>query len=89
MQAEFAKMQYQHQARMEELALQAQLNGNANAEKAQVDAVKEQMALEKQAIELDTARVQANSDKVKANVEMVKSVNSMMQPEVKKNEDFV
>ena len=86
MQAEFAKLQYQHQAKMEEMALQAQLNGNTNAEKAQADAVKEQMALEKQAIELDTVRVQAQADRVKAQAEVAKSVNSMVKPEVK-NED--
>lgn len=80
MEAEFAKMQYQHQARMEELALQAQLNGNANAEKAQTDAIKEQMALEKQAIELDTVRVRAQADQVKAEADVAKTVNSMVEP---------
>lgn len=88
MRAEFAKLQYQHQAKMEEMALQAELNGNSDAVKAQNDAIKEQMALEKEAIQLDTARVQAVADQTKAKAEMVKSVNSMVQPEVK-NEDFV
>lgn len=82
MQAEFAKLQYQHQAKMEEMALQAQLNGNVDAAKAQSDAAKEQMALEKQAIELDTAKVQAVADQTKAKAEMVKSMNSMVQPAV-------
>ena len=86
MEAEFAKLQYQHQARMEELALQAQLNGNADAAKAQADAAKEQMALERQAIDLDTARVRARADQAKAQAEVVKSVNSMVNPEVSRED---
>lgn len=87
MEAEFAKMQYQHQARMEELALQAKLNGNNDAAKAQTDAIKEQMALEKQAIELDTVRVRAQADQVKVAADVAKTVNSMVEPT--KNDEVV
>lgn len=87
--AEFAKMQYQHQAKMEEMALQAELNGNSDAIKAQNDAIKEQMALEKEAIQLDTARVQAVADQTKAKAEMAKAVDSMMQPAEVQYDDIV
>ena len=55
--ADFAKMDLQHQQKMEEMALQAQLDAGGDAIKAGAEAEKAQMDLEKSAIQLDTTRV--------------------------------
>ena len=64
-QADFAKMDLQHQHKMEEMALQSELNGGADAVKAQAEAEKAQMDLEKTAIQLDATKVKAQADMTK------------------------
>lgn len=64
-QADFAKMDLQHQHKMQEMALQAELNGGADAVKAQTEAEKAQMDLEKTAIQLDATKVKAQADMAK------------------------
>lgn len=75
--ADFLKMELQHKQKMEEMALQAELNQGADAIKAQTDSVKAQIDLKKSAIQLDTAMV-------KAGAEMAKAMNEGD----KKNEDI-
>ena len=62
LQFELTKMQYDHQARMEEMALKAQLDGNANAAKAEADAAKAQVEIEKEAIGLELAERKARGE---------------------------
>lgn len=64
--ADFAKMDLQHQHKMEEMALQAQLDAGGDAIKAGAEAEKAQMDLEKSAIQLDTTRVKSAAEIVKA-----------------------
>ena len=64
--ADFAKMDLQHQQKMEEMALQAQLDAGGDAIKAGAEAEKAQMDLEKSAIQLDTTRVKGATEIVKA-----------------------
>ena len=64
--ADFLKMQMQHEQAMEMEAFKAELNGNADAQKAQADAIKSQMDLEKQAIQLDTTKIKAAAEIAKA-----------------------
>lgn len=64
--ADFAKMDLQHQQKMEEMALQAQLDAGGDAIKAGAEAEKAQMDLEKTAIQLDTTRVKGATEIVKA-----------------------
>ena len=64
--ADFAMQDLKHQQKMEEMALQSQLNGNGDAIKAQAESQKAQMDLEKTAIQLDTAKVKAATDIAKA-----------------------
>lgn len=61
-QLELTKMQYQHQAKMEEMALQAQLDGNTEAVRAEAEAEKAQMEIEKQAIGLELAERKARGE---------------------------
>lgn len=81
--ADLIKLDMQHQNKMEEMALQAELNSGADAGKEMLDAQKAQMDLEKSAIQLDTAKIKANADKVKADAEMTKAMFGGMN-----NEDF-
>lgn len=64
--ADFAKMDLQHQHKMEEMALQSQLDAGGDAIKAGAEAEKAQMDLEKSAIQLDTTRVKSAAEIVKA-----------------------
>lgn len=61
-QLELTKMQYQHEAKMEEMALQAQLDGNQSAAQVQADTIKAQAEIEKQAIGLELAERKARTD---------------------------
>lgn len=61
-QLELTKMQYEHQAKMEEMALQAQLDGNANAAQVEADAAKAQVEIEKEAIGLELAERKARGE---------------------------
>ena len=61
-QFELTKMQYNHQAKMEEMALQAQLDGNANAAQVEADAAKAQVEIEKEAIGLELAERKARGE---------------------------
>lgn len=61
-QFELTKMQYQHQAKLEEMALQAQLDGNANAAQVEADAAKAQVEIEKEAIGLELAERKARGE---------------------------
>jgi hypothetical protein len=78
--AEFVKMDVQHQNRMEEMALQAELNQGGDAVKAQAEAQKAQMDLEKTAVQLDATKVKAAGD-------MLKTVESLAQPGARKAGD--
>ena len=79
-QADLVKIDIQHRNRMEELALQAQLNQGGDAQKAMIDAQKAQMDLEQKAIQLDTT-------KVKAAAEITKAVTSATQNKEMKDEN--
>ena len=61
-QAELVKMQYNHQAKMEEMALQAQLEGNTAAAQVEADAAKAQVEIEKQALDLELAERKARGE---------------------------
>lgn len=61
-QLELTKMQYQHQAKMEEMALQAQLEGNVGAAQVEQDAAKAQIEIEKEAMNLELARRKAEGE---------------------------
>lgn len=62
LQFELTKMQYNHQAKMEEMALQAQLDGNVSAAQAEADAAKAQVEIEKEAIGLELAERKARGE---------------------------
>ena len=62
LQFELTKMQYNHQAKMEEMALQAQLDGNTSAAQAEADAAKAQVEIEKEAIGLELAERKARCE---------------------------
>ena len=64
--AELLKAQMQHEYKMEEIALQSQLNGNADAEKAAAEADKAQMDVESKAIALETQKVKSAAEMAKA-----------------------
>ena len=64
--AELLKAQMQHEYKMEEIALQSQLNGNADAEKAVAEADKAQMDVESKAIALETQKVKSAAEMAKA-----------------------
>lgn len=64
--ADFAMQDLKHQQKMEEMALQAQLDNGSNGAKEQADAIKAQMGLEEKAIQLDTAKVKAAAEIAKA-----------------------
>jgi hypothetical protein len=51
--ADFAKLNLQHQNKMEEMALQAQLNAGGDAVKAEAEAEKAQMGVQKEALSLE------------------------------------
>ena len=60
--ADFAKMDLQHQHKMEEMALQAELNAGGDAVKAGAEAEKARLDLEKTAVQLDATKVKAAAD---------------------------
>ena len=67
--ADFAKLNLQHQNKMEEMALQAQLNQGGDAVKAEAEAEKAQMGVQKEALsvereELKTAQAYAQAGAV-------------------------
>lgn len=64
--ADLLKAQMQHEYKMEEIALQSQLNGNADAEKAAAEADKAQMDVESKAIALETQKVKSAAEMAKA-----------------------
>ena len=64
--ADLMKTQMMHQNRMEEIALQSELNQGGDAMKAQTEAQKAQMDLEKTAIQLDTTKVKSAAEITKA-----------------------
>ena len=64
------KAQQTHQFKMEEMALQAQLNQGGDAVKAQAEAEKAAMSVEKEAISLE-------KEKMKAGVQMAEQVDAM------------
>ena len=71
-QADFLKMDLQHQHKMEEMALQSELNGGADAVKAGAEAEKAQLDLQKTAIQLDATKVKAKADIAKTLMGAVK-----------------
>lgn len=68
--ADFLKARQAHEFKMEEMALQAQLNQGADAEKAAAEADKAQMELESKAVQLET-------QKIKSAAEITKSIGGM------------
>lgn len=60
--AELLKAQMQHEYKMEEIALQSQLSGNAEADKAAAEADKAQMDVESKAIALETQRAKSAAE---------------------------
>lgn len=66
LQADLIKAKMQHEFKMEELALQSQLNGNIDAEKAAAEADKAQMDVESKAIALETQKVKSAAEIAKA-----------------------
>lgn len=66
LQADILKAKMQHEFKMEEIALQSQLNGNADAEKAAAEADKAQMDVESKAIALETQKVKSAAEMAKA-----------------------
>ena len=62
LQFELTKKQYDHPARMAEMALKAQLDRNANAAKAEADAATAQVEIEKEAIGLELAERKARGE---------------------------
>lgn len=72
--SKFIELDVKHQQKMEEMALQAQLDKGTDAERAAIDAQKGQMELEKQAIALDATKVKATGD-------MLKTFQSLAQPQ--------
>lgn len=72
--SKFIELDVKHQQKMEEMALQAQLEQGTDAERAAIDAQKGQMELEKQAIALDATKVKAAGD-------MLKTFQSLSQPQ--------
>ena len=64
--ADLLKAQMQHEYKMEEIALQSQLNGNADAEKVAAEADKAQMDVESKAIALETQKVKSAAEMAKA-----------------------
>lgn len=75
--SKFIELDVKHQQKMEEMALQAQLDQGNDAERAAIDAQKGQMELEKQAIALDATKVKATGD-------MLKTFQSLAQPGARK-----
>lgn len=68
--ADFLKARQAHEFKMEEMALQAQLNQGGDAEKAAAEADKAQMELESKAVQLET-------QKIKSAAEITKSIGGM------------
>lgn len=86
-QGELLKMRLGHEQKLQEMAFQRELEGNADAAKAAMELEKSQMDIEKQAIELDTANAKAQAEKVKAAASIAQSVKPTVKPtEVLNNE---
>jgi arginine/lysine/ornithine decarboxylase len=62
LQAELLKAKMNHEFKMEEIALQSQLNGNIDADKAAAEADKAQMDVESKAIALETQKVKSAAE---------------------------
>ena len=77
-QFELMKARQAHEFNMQELALKAQLDQGANAEKIAAEAEKAQIDLEGKAIQLETQKVKANADAQKAVAEETKAQNEML-----------
>ena len=71
LQAKFAEINLNHQNKLEEMAFQKELDGGADAEKAQLDSQKAQVDLQKSAIQLQTAEVKAGAEQTKAILSMI------------------
>lgn len=68
LQAEFLKARQAHEFKMEEMAMQAQLNQGADAVKVAAEADKAQMELESKAVALETQKVKSAAEMAKAMV---------------------
>lgn len=66
LQAEFLKARQAHEFKMEEMAMQAQLNQGADAVKVAAEADKAQMELESKAVALETQKVKSAAEMAKA-----------------------
>lgn len=66
LQAEFLKARQAHEFKMEEMAMQAQLNQGADAVKVAAEADKSQMELESKAVALETQKVKSAAEMAKA-----------------------
>lgn len=77
-QADLLKEQMKHENKMEEIALQADLNNGGDTVKAMAEADKAQLDLEKTAIQLDTTMVKANADKLKIGADVAKTLGMGM-----------
>ena len=73
-QGELLKMKLQHQQKLQEMAFQKELDGNADAAKAAMDLEKQQMDIEKQAVQLDAVKTKAQAEKAKAAASIVQSM---------------
>ena len=75
---ELLKARQAHEFNMQELALKAQLEQGANADKIAAESEKAQMDLEGKAIQLEAQKLKANADAQKAVVEETKAQNEML-----------
>ena len=73
-QGELLKMKLQHQQKLQEMAFQKELDGNADAAKAAMDLEKQQMDIEKQAVQLDAVKTKAQAEKAKAAASIVQAM---------------
>lgn len=74
---ELLKARQAHEFKMEELAVEKQLEAGADATKLAVEADKAQMEVEGKAIDLETKKLQANAEAQKAVLDSVKTQNEL------------
>ena len=74
---ELLKQRQAHEFKMEEMAMQKELDAGADAAKIAMEADKAQMDIEEKAIDLDAKRIQAKAETTKAIVESVKAQNEL------------
>lgn len=74
---ELLKQRQAHEFRMEELAVQKELEAGADAVKVAAEADKAQLEVEDKAIELEIKKTQANTETTKAILENVKTQNEL------------